>query len=212
MERSAKPRTGVQLSPSSPLSRMPQDKRDELVRNIIDRVPFRTIRDTLGVSTSTISRHAKLLGIGRPARIKPDWSVVQASYDHGMPLRECKKKFRVSYDVIRHAIVNGELRLRKTVPVSELSLAEYATRNNGKRNPHIQTLLRKKAIAEGMPYLCRVCFISEWNDKLLTLRLDHIDGDRTNHNPGNLAFICPNCDSQQETYHYRNKGKYTNPP
>lgn len=45
------------------------------------------------------------------------------------------------------------------------------------------------------------------NGKPLVFVLDHIDGDPTNHTPGNLRLICPNCDSQSPTFKNRNKGK-----
>lgn len=48
---------------------------------------------------------------------------------------------------------------------------------------------------------CYVCDIGpEWNNKPLTLQLDHIDGDRTNNLLTNLRLLCPNCHSQTETF------------
>ncbi|WP_207206678.1 HNH endonuclease [Nocardioides ganghwensis] len=37
--------------------------------------------------------------------------------------------------------------------------------------------------------------------------LDHIDGDSSNNRRENLRLVCPNCDSQLETYKARNRGK-----
>lgn len=50
---------------------------------------------------------------------------------------------------------------------------------------------------------------TEWNGKDLHLVLDHIDGDATNNKRDNLRLVCPNCDSQLDTYKSRNKGKST---
>jgi hypothetical protein len=47
---------------------------------------------------------------------------------------------------------------------------------------------------------------NEWNDKPLTLEVDHIDGNSDNCMPDNLRLICPNCHSQQIT----NKGGINN--
>lgn len=44
------------------------------------------------------------------------------------------------------------------------------------------------------------CGISEWKGKALSLHLDHIDGDRLNHEVANLRLLCPNCHSLTETY------------
>jgi len=49
--------------------------------------------------------------------------------------------------------------------------------------------------------ICSECGIGEkWNDKQLTLQLDHIDGNSDNNNLKNLRLLCPNCHSQTETY------------
>ena len=56
-----------------------------------------------------------------------------------------------------------------------------------------------------IPYKCDECGMGpEWNGKKLTLRLDHQNGIRNDHRIENLRFLCPNCDSQSETYGGRN--------
>lgn len=53
---------------------------------------------------------------------------------------------------------------------------------------------------------CAICGIkSEWNGKKLNFILDHIDGDASNSSRENLRLICPNCDSQLDTYKSKNK-------
>jgi hypothetical protein len=53
-------------------------------------------------------------------------------------------------------------------------------------------------------YKCSICSINEWQDKKLTLQLDHIDGNNKNHSLENLRLLCPNCHSQTDTYTGRN--------
>jgi endogenous inhibitor of DNA gyrase (YacG/DUF329 family) len=68
----------------------------------------------------------------------------------------------------------------------------------------------KKIIGDEQNHKCQICGIDEeWNGKELHFILDHIDGDATNNNRGNLRLICPNCDSQLDTYKSRNIGKST---
>ena len=53
---------------------------------------------------------------------------------------------------------------------------------------------------------CAVCHIDAiWNGKELHFILDHIDGDASNNFEDNLRLVCPNCDSQLDTYKSRNK-------
>ena len=56
-------------------------------------------------------------------------------------------------------------------------------------------------------YKCNICGIDSWNGKEISLWCDHIDGDATNNHPSNFQLVCPNCDSQSETFGAKNTGK-----
>lgn len=61
-------------------------------------------------------------------------------------------------------------------------------------------------IYEKQNYCCSICGMpNAWNNKPLKFILDHIDGDASNNVEGNLRLICPNCDSQLDTYKSKNK-------
>lgn len=52
---------------------------------------------------------------------------------------------------------------------------------------------------------CMICGLNPlWNNKPLSLQLDHIDGNSDNNNPNNLRLLCPNCHSQTDTYSGKN--------
>lgn len=53
---------------------------------------------------------------------------------------------------------------------------------------------------------CAICGCgTEHNGKPLVFILDHIDGDASNNKRENIRLICPNCDSQLDTFKSKNK-------
>ena len=74
----------------------------------------------------------------------------------------------------------------------------------GVKNP--RSLIRKFLIKRD-GYRCACCGIDSWNGKDITLWTDHIDGNATNNHSSNFRLVCPNCDSQSETFGGKNYGK-----
>jgi 5-methylcytosine-specific restriction endonuclease McrA len=62
---------------------------------------------------------------------------------------------------------------------------------------------------ELLPWKCSCCSIENWQNKDITLELDHIDGSSHNCKLENLRLLCPNCHSQTDTFRGRgiNTGK-----
>ena len=64
----------------------------------------------------------------------------------------------------------------------------------------------RQYIYKKQDYKCQICGIpNTWNGKELKFILDHIDGNADNNIESNLRLICPNCDSQLDTYKSKNK-------
>lgn len=66
---------------------------------------------------------------------------------------------------------------------------------------------KQKLIDEGiLRNCCAICGMPPvWRGCALVLRLDHRNGIRNDHRPGNLRLVCPNCDSQLHTFCGRNR-------
>lgn len=61
-------------------------------------------------------------------------------------------------------------------------------------------------IMEQQNHCCAICGMpDEWNNKPLVFVLDHINGDAAYSARENLRLICPNCDSQLDTFKSKNK-------
>ena len=58
---------------------------------------------------------------------------------------------------------------------------------------------------------CSICGLGdEWNNKKLSLQLDHIDGNSLNNELKNLRILCPNCHSQTDTFTGKNRKQSVN--
>ncbi len=55
-------------------------------------------------------------------------------------------------------------------------------------------------------YSCSCCGLSEWNNKPITLEVEHISGNSEDDTRENVCLICPNCHSQTDTYKGKNRG------
>lgn len=82
----------------------------------------------------------------------------------------------------------------------------------------VQRVRLKRAMEEvGIPYECARCDCPPlWNDKPLTLEINHISGLHWDNRRENLEFLCPNCHSQEENsnrpYKFRGDGKAVKAP
>lgn len=57
-----------------------------------------------------------------------------------------------------------------------------------------------------LEYKCQKCGCDgHWQNGIIALEIDHIDGDNSNNELSNLRYLCPNCHALTETYRGRNK-------
>lgn len=89
----------------------------------------------------------------------------------------------------------------KTINWSHISEEDFLNRLKTSTTTAVEWIKKKILEFDLIPYKCSKCQLSPlWCNEPLTLQLDHIDGNSTNHKMENLRFLCPNCHSQTSTY------------
>lgn len=68
---------------------------------------------------------------------------------------------------------------------------------------YLKHRLLKQGILKNQCYECGQ--LPYWNGRLLVMVLDHINGINNDHRIENLRLLCPNCNSQQNTFAGKNK-------
>lgn len=81
--------------------------------------------------------------------------------------------------------------------------------NAGREFKAFQDLTSKASIRTRLIELrgrqCESCLRTHWLGKLITLEVDHIDGNNRNNEESNLKLLCPNCHSQTPTWRNRKR-------
>jgi hypothetical protein len=79
--------------------------------------------------------------------------------------------------------------------------------NNQEKYCGIRTIaFLKQHILKEQNNCCAICGMENvWNEKPIVFVLDHINGDASNNMRNNLRLVCPNCDSQLDTFKSKNK-------
>jgi hypothetical protein len=86
----------------------------------------------LGISKSTVSYHARNLGKPRDERCnrRYDWAAVQAYYDQGHSIVQCKERFGFSLESWNAARIRGDVVSRPLAPPLELLLVKGVKRTS----------------------------------------------------------------------------------
>lgn len=79
----------------------------------------------------------------------------------------------------------------------EENIVDILSYGSNVKNDTIKKYLVKLEIWK---YECIECGIDEWNNKPISLELDHINGDNKDNRLKNLRMLCPNCHSQTPTF------------
>lgn len=184
-------------------------KKAEIIKQmLLEGANYPEIMKTIGVAKSTISYHAKMIGMSTTAH---DWERIQLSYDSNKDLHMLMKDFRLHRVTIWDACRSGKLKVEKTLSelqkeIRAISLDDIFKDGSGYESSTVRTYVKRNEL---LPYGCAIeeCILhktTEWCGSDIKFHLDHINGVRTDHRLENLRWLCPNCHSQTSTYCGRN--------
>lgn len=171
-----------------------------------ENISYIEIGRRLDCSIAYIKKYATKLGISLPIRNNRKTESWNKGKGIKVYCKNCGKLLNTSNGVHKQfcsSKCSGEYR-------KESKYKNYLENQKDFIGNEISYKWLKPHILKEQDAKCAICKMpTTWNNKELHFILDHIDGDATNNTRSNLRLICPNCDSQLDTYKSRNIGNST---
>jgi hypothetical protein len=179
--------------------------KKEILEDLIfnKKIAYEEIGRMYGVSGTYIKKVSKRFGIKLPVRAKfnEDFKPYNAGTAKRIKCLNCEKEVITSYDSQKYCSIDCSAKFRMID-----KYADYLNNQDQYCGVYKDMKFIKKHILNEQNGVCIICSnINIWNNKPLVLILDHIDGNAYNNCRENLRLICPNCDSQLDTYKSKNK-------
>jgi len=94
--------------------------------------------------------------------------------------------------------INGRNKMLKGIIKKAIPFSEVMVKNSS----YSRGTLKKRLLREGiLKNICEICGQKDqWKDQKLVMILDHKNGNSEDHRIGNLRMVCPNCNSQLDTF------------
>lgn len=114
-----------------------------------------------------------------------------------------RRIFQEKIDMSHIALGKGSNKGKRFAP--KKSDIEFFCENSTTNRRHIKNRIIKNNLIK---HECSACGLKDvWNNKKLTLQLEHKNGVSNDNRLENLTFLCPNCHSQTDTFSGKKHGK-----
>lgn len=168
----------------------------------VENLSYREIGRRYGVSDAYIKKVCNNLGIKLTIRSKfpENWFPHNKGKKEKKECLSCKESYLSTQKESKFCSKECEVKYKTDKKY------EYYLNNQNEYDRIINTTFLKRHFLKEQNNCCDICKNkNEWNGKTIVFILDHIDGNASNNRRENLRLICPNCDSQLETYKSKNK-------
>lgn len=183
--------------------------KDDLLTALLSGETKRSIANRIGVAESTIGYYIKRFGLKNHldshkkqqllSAIDATNTMLAAAKYLGVPYRtfiEAAKRFGI------YEPNQGRRGISRPSNGNGFPLQDIL---DGKHPQYQSNHLRRRLLQEGIfEHKCSCCKLTEWNGQPIPIELDHIDGNKHNHQQDNLRLLCPNCHAQTDTYKGKN--------
>ena len=114
----------------------------------------------------------------------------------------CRRNFhrlisKYHIDISHFNRYNASNRLRPEKMDKENILVLDRFKKN-RREPY--RILKRAMLEYGIEYKCKKCGLNQWNNKDISLQIDHINSNPLDNRIENIRFLCPNCHSQTPNF------------
>jgi hypothetical protein len=179
-------------------------KKSELEDLIFNKnLSYREIGKIYGVSDAYIKKVCAKIGITLTKRkaFPANWIPHNKGKVKTSFCNNCNNEFVMGYSGAKYCSKDCEVTDKKNKKYQYYlnNQEEYSNKMGNFR-------FLKPNILKEQNNCCDICANEDsWNGKKIVFILDHINGDASNNKRDNLRLVCPNCDSQLDTYKSKNK-------